>query len=113
MLHEKKMTTQSIPASASVDAPSLPSENKIIAIVVIMNITNALIAYRVRNSECQSLRKIDAEDRNQRYLIRSIDGIQIHQDVKPVDIAQVIGCNHENTLFAMLDHNLPHNPYPI
>ena len=41
---EKKMTTQSIPESASGRAPSLPSEKRMMEIVVTTNIRSALMA---------------------------------------------------------------------
>src|SRR5579862_7065324 len=56
-IDEKNMTTQRIPESISGETDSLPIANKIMETAVTTNITSALIAYRVRNSDRRSLRK--------------------------------------------------------
>lgn len=51
---EKKITTQSRPPDKCADVFSSPIENIITLNVTKINIASALIAYRVRNSDCQS-----------------------------------------------------------
>ncbi len=82
----KKITTQSIPDRTSAAAPSLPSEKRIIEIVVTTNINRALMAYRVLSSDCQSFLKIASTEVAQPPHADSGCGIEVHPAVEMVDV---------------------------
>src|SRR4030042_7116986 len=86
----KNRTTQSMAERTSGGALSLPSENRMMEIVVTTNMISALMAYLVRSSERASFAKMAYTERAQSNLCCSGGCIEVHLEVNVLDIALVV-----------------------